>query len=541
MNKHRLKQRLLTLLGMTSTLALTLLLILCGVEEAVPEPETSFSVHDTYTLEPARDGRLRFTNLVDGYTITVPDDFTVDMDNSAVRAVLGNERWKLEIYRQKLGADTSVAGYINYSKRFLENTVDHRPEQDFSLTVKGCKAYVAQWSRRDLPAIANDFNHYACVDVVTGKREVYTFLFKSDAAFADSEQYLELVETFATTAVARTPYTTKTQGPGPRQQWDPLTRQVYEELFAPEAELTWGIFEYTAPLTMERLEVIEQELEHEFAVLLVYAHFGETNIEANLAQSLANAKAHGRMLELTLQTYSRPAIEGNMVYDILAGEYDDFLQRLAELIADNRQPVLFRLGNEMNGDWCSYCAWSTSRDTDIFQAFYRYVYDRLEEHGAGPWLISVWNPNERSFPKFKWNDASLYYPWADDVDVIGLTGYNTGTYYAGESWRSFDEIYAPLYKAALERYAQPLMITEFSCSSIGGDKAQWVHDMFVSLPHYPQIKVAVWWNGRDMAADGITEARPYWIDRPPLMSDYMKNNLSGAKTDWLNASAPHQP
>ena len=32
-----------------------------------------------------------------------------------------------------------------------------------------------------------------------------------------------------------------------------------------------------------------------------------------------------------------------------------------------------------------------------------------------------------------------YYPGDEYVDIYGITGYNTGTYYEGESWRSFDE------------------------------------------------------------------------------------------------------
>ena len=170
--------------------------------------------------------------------------------------------------------------------------------------------------------------------------------------------------------------------------------------------------------------------------------------------------------------------------------------RPTRVVADFAILVLFRPFNEMNGDWCSYSAYHTSRDTDIFKALYRYIHGIFAEAGAEN-VIWVWNPNERSFPDFKWNHEIMYYPGDKYVDVVGLTGYNTGTYYQGETWRSFQEIYAPLYQKATGLYEKPLMITEFACSRIGGDKEQWVQDMFDAIADFPAIKVAIWWDGCD--------------------------------------------
>ena len=47
------------------------------------------------------------------------------------------------------------------------------------------------------------------------------------------------------------------------------------------------------------------------------------------------------------------------------------------------------------------------------------------------------------YPPLKWNSHVSYYPGNKYVHIIGLTGYNTGTYYkdlTGERWRSFTEI-----------------------------------------------------------------------------------------------------
>lgn len=64
----------------------------------------------------------------------------------------------------------------------------------------------------------------------------------------------------------------------------------------------------------------------------------------------------------------------------------------------------------------------------------------------------------------------MYYPGDEYVDIIGMTAYNTGTYYSGENWEEFDQLYAPIYAEYTRIYNQPLMITEFASSSVGGDK-----------------------------------------------------------------------
>ena len=103
--------------------------------------------------------------------------------------------------------------------------------------------------------------------------------------------------------------------------------------------------------------------------------------------------------------------------------------------------------------------------------------------------------------------------------MIGLTGYNTGTYYAElyhEKWRTFDEIYQQPYEKYMQVFSEfPFIITEFASSSVGGDKAEWITQMFSSIQKYPNIKMALWWSSADydMREEFYkTLARPYWLD-----------------------------
>ena len=87
-----------------------------------------------------------------------------------------------------------------------------------------------------------------------------------------------------------------------------------------------------------------------------------------------------------------------------------------------------------------------------------------------------------------------------------------------------DDIYAPVYEKATKHNEKPIMITEFSCSAIGGDKVAWIEDMFKSLPKYDKIKVAIWWHATDY--DGENLSRPYFMDTPHGTMDVFKEYLN---------------
>ncbi|RYD03591.1 hypothetical protein N752_19480 [Desulforamulus aquiferis] len=125
------------------------------------------------------------------------------------------------------------------------------------------------------------------------------------------------------------------------------------------------------------------------------------------------------------------------------------------------------------------------------------IHHIFEEQGADN-AIFVWNPHDRSFPDFKWNAPELYYPGDGYVDWVGLTCYNNGTSYPYETWRGFNEMYIPIYQEYLAKYPnKPFMITEFSSNELGGNKSQWIKEALGSMSHYPNIRIAVWYDQTD--------------------------------------------
>lgn len=306
---------------------------------------------------------------------------------------------------------------------------------------------------------------------------------------------------------------------------------MYESMFLTEDSLSWGIFEYE-PETggagngdFTTLNALEEALDYSFDISLTY--MGLADAPAGILDRLLNTTwEQGKILELTLQTVSLDD-GSSMVYDVLQGAYDDNLCEYARIIREFGHPVLVRPFNEMNGDWCAYSAYYTAKDTRVYTALYQYVHDLFAAQQVDN-AIWVWNPNEGSFPDFNWNHTLMYYPGDAYVDVVGMTAYNTGTYYAsvGESWKSFSELYESLYDQYCQWFAQPLMITEFSCAVQGGDKAAWVEDMFSQLPRFSRIRAAVWWDHVDYDPENGEISRNYRIDEPKEVLDVFRENLA---------------
>ena len=452
-------------------------------------------------LEMTSEG-AEITNRRDGYRLLLPESICGRISCSELGIEIDAEDREYKIYMEKFEDKQDISSYLAYSNRFIDNTEDHK--ESFVKTDDSGKHHmqITGWNRETLKGIDGDMNNYICVDVVFSDQQVCTVFGRSSEGENLEEEVISLaraVELIDKKAIDR----------HEREYWSEETAEVYDRYFGEESGFTWGVYKWGIDENWDHLTDLEDRLEYSFDILLYYSHFESKDSLERVKRVLTSAHEEGRTVELTLQT--KFSEDGNMVYDILNGEYDVFIRDYGKLLAELKIPVLFRLCNEMNGDWCQYSAFHTSRDTEIFNEMYRYIYDIFMEEGAGAYTIWVWNPNEKSFPDYKWNHEYNYYPGDEYVDVIGITGYNTGTYYEGEVWRSFDEIYEPIYERALKNYSKPIMITEFGCADTGGDKEEWVKDMFESLKDYSGIKAAVWWDGCDYDEDGNV-ARSYLIE-----------------------------
>ncbi len=303
--------------------------------------------------------------------------------------------------------------------------------------------------------------------------------------------------------------------------WSRETLSLYKEIQSSRS-IKWGIFSDNIETVglEETIPRMEKKMNNKFDVLLNYVHYRD----AFPIEFMKKAYKKEKIVELTYQmtTSNNTELFGyTPSLDLYRGKLDKEIREFAKGAKQFGHPFLFRLNNEMNTDWTSYSGVVNLCDPDIYINNWRRVYRIFEEEGVDN-AIWIFNPHDRSYPPCNWNHFMAYYPCNEYVHMIGLTGYNNGTYYesvTGEKWREFKEIYDEMYKEYLPLFSKfPWIITEFASSSVGGDKVSWINNMFKHLKDYPNIRIAVWFNSADydsrLGFEGKV-ARPYWIDETP--------------------------
>lgn len=223
--------------------------------------------------------------------------------------------------------------------------------------------------------------------------------------------------------------------------------------------------------------------------------------------------------------------------DVLAGKYDEYIDRFAEDAKTYKKEVLIRFLHEFNGNWY---VWSGNKNgaenggPEKVVAVWKYVVDRFKNKGADnvKWL---WVPHGPSTDLAieAWNNVSNYWPGSEYVDWIGLDGYN---FYPQDPWggarplRDFDNCFRALYDSCAVLGDHPMMIAEFGTGEFqleDFDKAAWITDAFNKIKtDYPRVKIFTWFNINkelDWRANSSPEALaafkaamkdPYYIGSP---------------------------
>ncbi len=185
---------------------------------------------------------------------------------------------------------------------------------------------------------------------------------------------------------------------------------------------------------------------------------------------------------------------GSHLAAIARGDQDAHIRARARSVKRFGHPIFIRWAYEMNGDWWNWATANSDRDPTVFVAAWRRIHRIFRSAGASN-AVWVWSPNEASFPDEGWNQPERYYPGDDVVDWVGIDGYNWGALHPWSSWRTFADIFRPVYT----RYAgrKPIMIAEAASTELGGDKAAWIADMRRSLhDEFPAVRAVIWFNSR---------------------------------------------
>ena len=320
--------------------------------------------------------------------------------------------------------------------------------------------------------------------------------------------------------------------------WNEETRAYYDKMMNSD---TVELGAFYAGNSVEYKDWLEEQI-GTMDYFMTYCHLGWYSSTTDMNLDLVTEQAGGNgfngkpMLEFTYQfTKTNNALGGETpMYDILRGRYDTQFRKLAQDLKSYGHPVLFRLNNEMNTDWTSYCGMQTMLDPDVFIATWQRLYNIFIEEGVDN-CIWVFNPIATSCPYSNWGDMLNYFPGEDYVQMIGLTSYqmNTGDV---NNFPSFKTMYTELYDKNTPYFDNyPAVIGEFGCAA-GGDytysydkgayvvpdnletrkqlQAKWITGMFDCFMHKndpgyefcKNIKVAIWFSANDYATiNGMNE------------------------------------
>ena len=193
---------------------------------------------------------------------------------------------------------------------------------------------------------------------------------------------------------------------------------------------------------------------------------------------------------------------------IVAGEFDEYIARWARSLRALGTTVYLRPMHEMNGNWYPWSGTVNGNSPALYKQAWARMHTIFRICGASnvKWVFS---PITEDWPLEPGNRFERYYPGRELVDVLALDGYNWGsTKPRFGGWRSFRTTFSDAYRRLSRRGPQPIWIAEVGSATEGGDKAQWVRDMFRTAAKMRRLRVIIW-------MDTVDEREGDWRVRSP--------------------------
>lgn len=252
------------------------------------------------------------------------------------------------------------------------------------------------------------------------------------------------------------------------------------------------------------------------------------------AEAAARVLERGAVPMITWEAWSPPAQDPSLEPDdarqraeqpafrlsrIADGRYDDYVRSYARAIAEFGGPVMLRPFHEMNGFWYPWGGTVNGNRPADFVAAWDHLHALFEAEGADN-VTWVWSVNHRSLPDTTANSVDAYWPGAEQVDWIGVSGFNFGDTSSVSSWQSFEAIYGDVL-AQLEEYERPVLLAEFATVPSGGDEAAWIADAFAQLQEEHEPVGGLVWFDRE-----VPDMRDFRIDATAASGDAFRTAIS---------------
>lgn len=271
-----------------------------------------------------------------------------------------------------------------------------------------------------------------------------------------------------------------------------------EELFLLEKPLI-GAFDNESLTDFESIINLESQLETDFSLIHIYTAWGSkpeqrfplTRVKAILELGSIPVLTWEPWLtdfDEKIHTQLRPKEmrDKGGLKDISSGNYDFYLDTWIEDLQEIDRTIIIRLGHEMNDPYRYVWGPQNNAPEDFVEAW-KYVVQYFRTKGVNNVL---WNWS----PHIAYGYFDAYYPGSNFVDIIGVGALNYGEVAVWSEWWTFDQIFGNYYKD-LARFSKPIMLTEFGCLAVGGDRKVWYEEAICTLSDkYPLINSLIFFH-----------------------------------------------
>jgi beta-mannanase len=236
---------------------------------------------------------------------------------------------------------------------------------------------------------------------------------------------------------------------------------------------------------MQPIYDVEEVIEHQLNVV----HWFHQWSDSWNAARVASVSQSGRFPMISWEPYDRP------LQAIIDGQYDAYITSWARGAKAHGSLLYIQPFPEMNGYWKPW-----NGDPRRFVLAWRHIVDIFRAEGASN-VRWIWTPNGDDNPNVPENRMENYYPGSDYVDILGVDVYNWGSEYSWSRWRTFDEMLSAPYRRITALGPQPFWVNEISSTEKGGNKGQWVREMFNTFysGSYPRLQTVIWFDKYDSA------------------------------------------
>ena len=238
-----------------------------------------------------------------------------------------------------------------------------------------------------------------------------------------------------------------------------------------------------------------QDLQGTHLDLISYFALFDINDWNATAQYANVAKNNGSTLVVTWMA------NGYNAQELVNGKADNYIREYAKGVKGFGDEIWLRPLHEANGDWYDWGVGKSgagNTDANVAEAF-RHIVKIFKEEGVTnvKWVWTTNASNQGSGTTLTGN-----YPGDDYVDYISIDGYNWGTCQSWSSWQTFSQVFKKAYNA-LANIDKPLFIAEISSSERGGNKAEWITDMFEHFAtDFSRVFAVMWFSQSKEANEG---------------------------------------